>query len=93
MHDWIEELVASTQRACNIVHNPIINDTESGHEVFFQLTEVMDPKVSKHFKSYLSHYCRAKGWSAYETTVTKRYVRFLLKPKRPDQRREHPRTA
>lgn len=82
----------SLQRACEIFCDPIINDTEAGHEVYFRLTEKLEPRIAKTASTYIRRYCSKRGWTMTELTHKKLYLRFLIKPAAPKPHRARQRT-
>lgn len=65
----------------------MLRDTEKGHQVFFRLSERLDPKIAKPVQTYIRRYCRTKGWAMTELSFKKTHLAFTIKPSSPKRGR------
>src|SRR5262245_50882953 len=97
VEEWVGGLCSSLQRACETFGNPVVQDTEKGHEIFFEVYQKVDPELLRTVRKYVSSYCRSQGYTMTGLILRPGHLRFHIRPaesgvKRRGSRRTSERT-
>lgn len=89
---YVEDLLASLQRAYEIFYNPVIQTLEDGYLIYFQAREVIPVKMRPMVRHFMRWHTKEAGWMLKDLVFEKRFLSFGLMPREQRRacRRTHP---